>query len=212
MNPSDWQPYISIGKDVVTALAALTGGIVAILGLKAWRKQLKGKTDYQLARRLLRAVYEVRDDIRLIRSPFQSAAEIAQALKETGVSGSFQDPDFDFKTDQAVYQIRWGKLHEALSNLRVEQLEAEVSWGNEVSTRLRPLRECISKLKVAIRHHLRQLSRPQVGKHEPDAEAMEALDRIIYEYGGSAEDEVFTNEIRKAVENIEEFLKPHLKL
>ena len=207
MNPLDWQPYISIGKDVVTALAALTGAIVAILGLKAWRKQLKGKTDYELARRLLKAVYEVRDAIRLIRSPFQSVAEITQALKETGVSGKFQDPDFDFKTDRAVYQVRGGKLHEAMSNLRVEQLEAEVSWGNEVSIRLRPLRECISKLNVAIKRHLRQLSRSQV-----DAEAMEALDRIIYEYSGSTEDVAFTDVIRKAVENIEEFLKPYLKL
>lgn len=77
---TSWQIYASIAKDVITASAAVTAAVVAVKGLRAWKKQLRGKTDYELARRCLKAVYRVRDGIRMVRNPLQSSEEIAAGM------------------------------------------------------------------------------------------------------------------------------------
>ena len=38
---------VSIGKDVVIALAAAWAGIIGFLGLQAWRRELKGKSEFK---------------------------------------------------------------------------------------------------------------------------------------------------------------------
>ena len=38
-------PFLSALKEVVVTAAAVTGAIVALLGLNAWRRQLSGKTE-----------------------------------------------------------------------------------------------------------------------------------------------------------------------
>jgi len=45
---------LAIVKDLVVTLAAAGGLIVALLGLRTWKRQLKGKTEWDLARRYLR--------------------------------------------------------------------------------------------------------------------------------------------------------------
>jgi hypothetical protein len=85
MTLAQFQTYLSIAKDIFTVLASITAGIVAIIGLQTWKKQLKGKTEYELAQRLLMAVYKIRDAIYYVRNPFMSAGEINQALKDANV-------------------------------------------------------------------------------------------------------------------------------
>jgi hypothetical protein len=58
------QDIVTLFKDLATIFAAVAAGIIAIMGYNAWKKQLRGKAEYELARRLLRNVYRVRDAIR----------------------------------------------------------------------------------------------------------------------------------------------------
>lgn len=83
-----FQKYVTLFKDVITCISALTATVVAILGLQAWKKQLKGKTEYELAQKLLYATYKLREAIAWVRNPFQSAAEISKAMKEYNIEGS----------------------------------------------------------------------------------------------------------------------------
>lgn len=63
------QKYITLIKDIITGLSAFTAAVIAIMGLQAWKKQLKGKTEYELAQRLLRATYKVREAFSWVRNP-----------------------------------------------------------------------------------------------------------------------------------------------
>jgi hypothetical protein len=85
---------------------------VAILGLQAWKKQLKGKTEFETARNLLRSVYKVRNAIREYRYIVAGGAEIAQALKEANIEVEEFDPEFHAKSQQALYQKRWKRISE----------------------------------------------------------------------------------------------------
>jgi hypothetical protein len=50
----DISNVFSVLKDVCVTGAALTGAYVAVRGLSAWRLQLHGKADYELARQSLK--------------------------------------------------------------------------------------------------------------------------------------------------------------
>ena len=101
---SDMADFISIAKDITTGLAALIGAGVAIVGLRAWQHQLKGKTEYELARRLLRAVYRVRDEIHNVRNPAIMPGEFAVAIEEAGIESD--DPSKDLFTGEVSDAVK----------------------------------------------------------------------------------------------------------
>jgi hypothetical protein len=213
MTLPDWQTYISIGKDVITGLAAAAGGTVAVLGLRAWRKQLQGKTEYELARRCLRAVYGVRDAFRIVRSPIQTAEELTQAFRESGDSPPDpNDSQLNLIVEQTVYDFRWKRLNEAFSDLDVELLEAEVLWGAATQAAVWPLRECRRVLFTATRRHLLRL-KTRLPPQRLTTEEEEDLDRTVYEiHGDDSPGDSFAQGVKHAIEKVEIFLKPHLKL
>ena len=66
----NWPLIITAAKDVVLGLAAAVTASVAVVGLKRWRRELRGKADSEAARALSRVTYNLRDQIALCRSPF----------------------------------------------------------------------------------------------------------------------------------------------
>jgi hypothetical protein len=54
-------------RELVLIAASSIAAVVALLGLRTWKKQLKGRTDYELARRLLKSAYAVRDALQIVR-------------------------------------------------------------------------------------------------------------------------------------------------
>ena len=116
--------YFPIIKDTLITFVAVGGFFIALFGLKTWRKELKGKAEYDLARRILKAVYKIRNSIRNVRNPTMSGAEIPkskEATKEAEIRGFIQ-----------AYQQRSVSLYEALADLDVAVLEAEeLSGGNK---------------------------------------------------------------------------------
>lgn len=76
---------VAVIRDVVVMSAEAGGAVIAGLGLKTWRRQLRGHTEYDLVRRLLRAAYSVRDQVASVRSPFIWEGEMKAALSEAGM-------------------------------------------------------------------------------------------------------------------------------
>lgn len=207
-----WQSYISIAKDVVTALTALTAGIIAVIGLRAWRKQLRGKTEYELARRLLRASLNVRDAIKHVRNPIKWGGEISHSLREAGIEIQPNDSQFQAKSEASVYQFRWKKLQEAMSDLEVELLEAEVSWGDDIVGKVQPLRKCIGKLHGKIWLHTYELEHPTHRVTEESEKNRQEVASVVYWVSDDPKEDPFSGEVKAAVDQIADFLKPHLKI
>lgn len=164
MNIQAIQPYITAAKDCVLFILAVIGSIVSILGLYTWRKQIKGKTEYDLARRFLRAAYKLRDAIAHVRNPFMSGAEMAASLADEKIS---KDPpeEMKFQSEKgffAAYQKRWEQVQEAISDLSIETLEAEVLWGSKIHDLLKPIYDLVSDLRFAIEDHF-MIKRGELG-------------------------------------------------
>jgi len=198
----------------VVAIVSIAGVIIAFLGLRTWRKQLKGNTEYNLARHLLRAAFRTRDALSIVRNFHMPDAEIAQAMKSAGQpdendAGKATKPN----VHAVMYSQRWRAVSEALSDLDVERLEAETIWGPAVVVALKPLHDSVSKLRGAIDRFLRHHTREREGRRPPLAdETIEELDRIIYERSPDPAQDSFTAEVHAAIRTLEEFVKPKLIL
>lgn len=184
---------LEILKNLVTVIATIIASYVAISGLDAWKKQLKGKTDYDLARRYLKAVYKIRESIKEVRNPFISVGEIFAALSDSGLPE--EEHSSMQKSNRAVYSKRWKKVMESKNELDIELFEAEVSWGKNSITISKDLNSLIRKLYVGIKMFL------EYPENRPDRD-------ILYDIG---EEDIFNNEIDAAIQKIENYLKVYLK-
>ncbi len=182
---------LKVLSSIVTALAAATAAVIAVLGLNAWKKQLRGKNDYELARRYLRAVYKLRDAIRFVRNPFIPAEEINAALKDSNQEKERTNRE---ETSRAVYSVRWEKVTDAGSDLDVELREAEISWGQEALDVERDFEKCVQELFVALRMFVQH-------DQQPDRD-------LIYDMG---EQDEYNKKLKDAVAKIENYLAPHLR-
>jgi len=160
----------------VVAVSAAFGATAAWLGVNTWRKQLVGKSEYELARRLLKSAFEIERLIRRIRliARIESDAELLSKLDEVG------------------------------TECDVAFLEGRVLWGEDFFSLKKPLVDCVKRLRLSIRviDGIRAGKVPKVraNEHEPIAH-------------GVAENntDVFFQEVRSAVEPLEEYLKKYLR-
>jgi hypothetical protein len=204
---SDIQIYVTIIKDVVTCFAAGIAAYVGINGLRAWQVQLTGKTEYELARRMLRSVYAIRDTISFVRDREITVEEEEQAMKEMGIEFTEDHPFPDTpKYKDIVYQLRIRRLEETKSQLEADLLEAEVTWGEEFIELLRVFDNYVRKLHSTLILHTIRVYGLDIIKHEKTEE----FEDVLYQNKKSEQD-TFYLEMQNAIRDVENFLKPHLK-
>jgi hypothetical protein len=202
------QPYLTFAKDTVTLVSLAIAAFVAINGLQTWRRQLKGTTDYDLAKRLLKAAYRLRDALQAVRNPFMSSGEIQHAIKEVQLEVKPPDEDFNAASTAAAYQLRWRPVIEAYQSLELEAFEAEALWGPSAKDVIIATRRAINSLSVAIDLVLRD--RQPGGTRILDGESREKFERILYSMARTPEDDPYLKELTAAVAQIETLARPFL--
>ena len=209
--------YMELVKNIAGLISTGVLIYVGLAGLRTWRRQLKGNVEYEHARKVLKAVYLVRDEIRGVRNPFMSAGEHIYALEKAGISTKDINLTFDNELrDRAfrlAYQNRLEKLEKAMSTLNLESFEAEVLWGKSFVDSISPLRICVNELFGAVESHFRYESKPP-----RDVSLAQKVDDIFYGHDQLTTDQVdeIKNEFSKkaiaSIKTVEIFIRPHLKL
>jgi len=186
---------LNIIPDAITAISAIIIAVLAIYGIREWKRQIKGKTNYEIARRYLRAALKFRNEIQYVRNPFIPVNEMQIALKEHGFkSEEYTDT---VKTNMAVYSRRWKKVQEAWSDLEVELLDAEVSWGLDAVDASKDLILLAKELFAALQMYI-------------DGNRKKIKDELIYNQGTPGEPDDFSKRVMEAIDKIKVFLEPHL--
>lgn len=116
----EFQSYLSFIKDVVTIISLSVGGAVAITGLRTWKKQLQGTSKYELARRTLKATYQLKDAINDLRYSGIYNYEIEEAIKKFDPKLRKNSPSYKERRTSAVFNLRWIMVAEAAQNLQIE--------------------------------------------------------------------------------------------
>src|SRR3972149_1018411 len=192
-NLSQMMPIV---RDIATPIAAGAAAYVGLAGLSAWKKQLKGKADYELARQYLKAIYKIRNEInKYVRNPSIPIYEVRAARKEEGL-----EPEdlsgMNKETNKLVYARRWRRVMGATEELETVLLEAEAVWGHAAVEAQRDFDACIKELYSTLMAFLGE--RPQRSVD---------IDDIIYATSRSE----FTKKIDTSITKVEEYLKKHLQ-
>jgi hypothetical protein len=195
-----WSPII---ENLATAVAVIGGAFIAGMGLNAWKKQLRGQTDYDLARKLMKAVYKVRNEIELARDPFIMSYETDAAVEAAGFN-EFEKKD-QIKQAAAVYAMRYQKVATCWIELETQILEGEATWGSEWTGVKDDLEMCVKELRAAFHSH-NALKQDRRG-YSPDK--INEIDRIVYSYKDKTSDK-FAQKVDDAVEKFEDISRPHL--
>ena len=182
--------------DLVTAVATLGAVGVAGFGLQAWKKELKGRAEFDTARVLAKDTYALREALSSYRVPGYSAAE-------------FPGGDMDSADGwAAMFRDRFRPLGEALAKFDSSALEAEALWGPSSRERASRLRRCVIAVFIATESFVED----KRTRGENFKSAPEFGQRTRAEVAGTRDSDTnaMSAEIRAAVKEIEDFLKPHL--
>lgn len=199
--------WLSILRDGIAILAAGVAIYVGLVGLHTWRRQLRGRTEYETARALLRATYRFRDAVEAVRNPMMLVGEIATAFEEADIEPETEGFPSDPRTAQVVYDRRWKNLSPARVDLDTATLEAQVLWGDKAQEVVQPLRKCQGTLFSGLYQYLRY-QRGGPGVQEARPKNWDRIENIVYPMGG--EDDVLSNSLEEAVKGVESFLRPRM--
>ncbi len=187
---------VSAVANFVTAIAALGALAVAVVGLSTWKKQLRGNAEWETARRLLRAAYEVKGALWWLRKLMR--------LEEEG------PPDLDAgrgaanAAPSARIDTQWARVQQAMAELSVAQADAVVIRGKEVYRATTDL--CGCSLKMA--HRLRNVEGGR-GHLPVDERGQDIPKETVVSIMIDADDD-FDRELKAAVEKVEAFTQPIL--
>lgn len=200
---------ISVIRDLVTIVSLIVAACVAIKGLQTWRSQLTGTAEYDLAKRILKATYKLRNALESVRNPLMTVGEISHAVKEANIDTDPKSSEYSSKSNAAVYSIRWKKVTESLAELQEEAIEAEALWGSTVGKQILEIRSSVMKLYSALNIYLAYSNRSTTP--EQYAEVVKKFEKIVYKMTDEETSDEFSTDLIKAIDKIENLVKPYLK-
>ena len=195
-------------KDIVIAIAAAVGAWIAYQGLNTWNRQLKGSAEYELARRLLKCTYKLRDALKGVRHPAMWAAEMPSPPAEDAKSMKWDERHY-YGLSRA-YEMRWQKVADIRTELQAEALEAETLWGQDVHQQFKQLYDLQVELLMAVRNYLSVSDPSELPETKKALQEIRRKQRNIL-YDHLTDEDEFTRDINSAISSIETYLKPHLR-
>lgn len=208
---SEYASLISTLSDIAVGGAAVIGAVVAWKGLGTWRQQLKGANEYELARRILKCTYHLRDAIAAARSPVMFGGEMPKPPSEESARMGAEQIRF-YGTTRA-YEERWRNVQERRSALQAELLEAEALWGAKLKPLFQPLFTLQHELWVAIHLYIQSINpdSPAGNSHAFSKLLHEKHGDVMYDLSeGEDKPDRFAKAVQLAINSIEEELRKHL--
>lgn len=199
--------YIAVTKDVLVGLFAASAAVFAYLGISEWRKELKGKAEYQLAKDVLKSVYKVREAFKHVRCPIIYQYEYPEEMRS---SDGHLEGKHDYEGNMYVYQKRWEVMEVSFKELEEHHLAAQVEWGPEFQNVIIKLRACRVELMTAIQRMLARKKNPRNGALTSVEERTEERS-VLEEIGSDSKPDEFTSQINEAINEFEKWLRPHIK-
>lgn len=197
--------FVSIIRDSLVGGAAITTAVVAVSGLNNWRRELRGRIEFETARNLIKATYQVRDKLQASRSPYVLVNEFP-----TDYPGDYNATvEQKLQAWSYIYNNRWAPVREALKDFDIYALEAEALWGSDIRVEADNLRHCAVKLQTAMQAFID--NKEQQGEDfRLDKEFAKEVNSDLY-YIATNADNPLSNKIKNVVHAIEVVVRPHLR-
>ncbi len=209
--PGDAASSLDTARDIAVSISAVAAALIAVMGVNAWRRQLKGRTEYRIALKVLKAIYAARESFIEARGRFTYPAEWADRAPEA--SGR---TEFKALIEAQSYQRRLSRVGSARADLLVAQQEALAVWSDPAQGALEDLFGAIDDLFAAHDGYFeeelaRARRKDQDGTEaEPDADH-QVMHRVLYALPDREGNDPFAKRIARAVGKAEDFYRGHLR-
>ena len=204
----DLQPsllgYISIAKDWLTLIIAGCGVWVAWQGLKTWRRQLKGTSQFDVAKRLMLKVYQVRQHIEYCRESYRSIPVLTH----------YQDGKLIPESEQERYSCnkemldRYNVVARTLSEIEFILFESEIILDKNVRKFFNPIEEVCYLLRYSIDEYIIVCDpryKDMSGSEDSSNQYRELL-RVIF----SKKNDDIQTKINATVAEFEKLIEPYI--
>lgn len=198
-------------RDIAVSVSALAAALIAVMGVNAWRRQLKGMTEYQIALKVLKALYALRESFIEARGRFTFPAEWTERTPDASGRAEFMA-----LSEGQSYQHRLSRVGSARADLLVAQQEALAVWGDPAEDALDELFRATDDMFAAYnRFFEEELARARRKDRdgtevEPDAD-LQVMHRILYAMPDREGNDPFGKRITRAVARAEDFYRSRLK-
>ncbi|HFQ5448000.1 TPA: hypothetical protein ACGUXV_004392, partial [Vibrio vulnificus] len=197
----DTTEIISSISDILVAMSTFGTFGVALYGVRSWSRELKGKANFEISRKLLEAVYRYRDSVQGARSLYIS-----------GTLDEFRDKERKVEVLTSHFDNRWKPVSESTQALLSISIEAEVLLGNEVKELIDTLKYISGDLRFSMDVFIDfevNSKAEMVAFYEDSPEAWNQLQsKIVREPDGK---DSMSTEIEDTIKKLENLLKVHLK-
>lgn len=206
----DW----SITKDVFSIVGTVMGVLgvgfaayVGIEGLKTWKRQLRGTSHHELARKALIELYKYRESVERARSPAMMGSEM-ELRPEDEAALNFREKVYLRKC--SGYQKRFDTMTAARAPIHATLLESEALWGRELGELFKPLFTMQNDFFLYVEYWL-MASDPREDEdyRRTYSDIIKGRPKIIFDKLDKDGDE-FRQRFNVYVSEIEQYLKPKL--
>ncbi|EHV9589977.1 hypothetical protein V4T78_004268 [Vibrio vulnificus] len=190
----DW----SLTKDVFSILGTVGALIIGTFGLFTWRRQLRGTSEYELAKKAVFKTYEVQQALQAVRNPMlylsKEEVEVGRRLEE----------------ELRIYNERMTLLYEKWAELQTIRLETKAIWSDSAHNCFNEIQQRIGDLRGAIWLHfwMKGAYAGPGATVDNNPERVIENDKVVYFV---SDDDEFSQKIFKSVEKVELFFGPKIR-
>lgn len=201
---------LDTARDVAVSLSALVAALLAFMGVNAWRRQLKGTTEYQIALKTLKAIFALRESITEARGRFAAVPYPGQRP-----SGGRGHAESDVLGTAHSYRQRLTRVGKCRADLLLAEQEALAVWGDEARDALANLLAAVDELFATYDQYFdaeltRARTKDRVGKEEEPGPNDVLMYRVLYSAADEDRDP-FGKRIARSSSHAEEFFRDRLR-
>lgn len=188
----------SLTKDVVSIVGTIGALTIGGFGLFTWRRQLRGTSEYEIAKKAILKTYEVQQAIQSVRNPMlylsQEEVEAGRRLEE----------------EQRIYSERMTYLYEKWAELQTIRLETKVIWGKEAHESFNEIQQRIGDVRGAIWLHfwMKGAYAGPGATVDNNPERVRENDKTVY---FTSEEDEFSEKLAESTAKIEEYFGPKVR-
>lgn len=194
----------------ITALVAGIGVFIAFNGLQTWKKQLKGKSDYELAQRLMLLTIKYRQAMTELRNPMVWHSEnfIPPQEQKQGMT----DAQINDYIRSRNYEERFKQVEKIKPALIEAIFETEVLWGENIKNSYEDLFKLEYEVTTAISEYINNKDRRADHTDLSDKKIEQAKHNLALRDDTLDENDIYVKEFEILFNKIKKQVEPYLKL
>ena len=209
MNSIEYLDYIS---KIITPLATILALVVAFYGIIVWKKQLRGRNTYDLARRVLTLLFRLRDSVYILRPLIKMKTTfemmIVNSIRNIDET-KLKEMSFSEYLNQSIFKDPYNKFLEYDGQLKYENVEVEVLFGKELSKQIEEFLENV----VSFYNNYTVYVSNIIAREKQDFYYLLGDDYSEdFIFRNEKNDDAFSIKMSESIQKIEKALYPFLKL